>query len=152
MTDQGAGEAAIAAIRAANPTLTWAGWWSDRFPHPRGFDRCRAEMTMAWGVGQFHRACAFIEQAPRTARINRGHDCYGWKHHAERFARREAADYADYYVGEGMFIAAALALGLSVRRSRWETHVNLPNRAKISRFTGAEISGLSARMRWIIRD
>jgi hypothetical protein len=121
----------IEQVRSANPDLWWGGWWNPTHPHPDGLLHCRDAMTSAWGKGQFRRALAFIEQAPRTRGINPNVSCYGWKHRAERMHRLSGAEhhYDDYYVGEGMFIAAAIASGLLIRRRDGFTYVNLSSRA-----------------------
>ncbi len=118
---------AISAIRDAHPTLTWAGWWTPRYPHPCGFAQCRADMTAPWGIGQFRRALAFIEATPRTIVVNRKINTYAWKHRAERLHEVKVG-FGDYYVGEGMFIAAAFASGLLVKPSSFDTFVNLSGR------------------------
>jgi hypothetical protein len=59
---------------------------------------------------------AFLEVAPRTRSLNRKHCTYGWKHTAERWYQTDVAQYEDYYVGEGCFIAACIASGLHIHR------------------------------------
>ncbi|PZP44563.1 MAG: hypothetical protein DI601_12290 [Azospirillum brasilense] len=126
--------AVIAEGREADPFLSWKGIIR---PIDRVIDRdatarhaaCRAEMTSSRCVAQFLRAARFIEQAPPSRRINRRRSTYGWKHVAERF--HKAMDPSgDCYVGEGMFILAARAMGLMVHVDRHEdTYVNLSERA-----------------------
>ena len=126
--------AVIAEGREADPFLSWKGIIR---PIDRVIDRDatarhaarRAEMTSPRCVTQFLRAARFIEQAPPSRRINRRRSTYGWKHVAERF--HKAMDPSgDCYVGEGMFILAARAMGLMVHVDRHEdTYVNLSERA-----------------------
>ena len=89
----------------------------------------RAEMTSPRCVAQLLRAARFIEQAPPSRIVNPRRSTYGWKHVAERF--HKAMDPSgDCYVGEGMFILAARAMGLMVHVDRHEdTYVNLSERA-----------------------
>lgn len=127
---------ALAAILEANPTLSWRGWWNSRdertYP-PEALAEFRRE-TLASdgrsGLGQFQRAMAFIAVAPRIKSVNRRHSCYGWKHRAQAMFRGAAEGrYADYYVGEGAFIAAAIASGLTIYRGDYATFTNLREKA-----------------------
>lgn len=126
--------AVIAEGREADPFLSWKGIIR---PIDRVIDRDatarhaarRAEMTSSRCVAQLLRAARFIEQAPPSRIVNPRRSTYGWKHVAERF--HKAMDPAgDCYVGEGMFILAARAMGLVVHVDRHEdTYVNLSERA-----------------------
>jgi hypothetical protein len=90
----------------------------------------RAETTGPWGIAQVVRAAQFIDQAPRTVGANLRHGTYGWKHTAERFHKRRLDGVGDYYVGEGSFLIAAMALGLKVVRHPARGHfINLSRKA-----------------------
>lgn len=99
--------AAIEAVCAAHPDLTWHGLGPLR--DPRNFEPLRARMVLPGAVEEFRRALAFLQAAPEpSGRINRRFDAYAWKGVAER--------WAGGYVSEGMFLAAALHLGFRVER------------------------------------
>jgi hypothetical protein len=117
---------AIAAIEAAclkHAVLTWKGYGSPSDDEVE-FHASRGAMTLPWQVGQFLRAVEWLEQVRRTTTVSRRRTSYGWKHVAERWhMRRKPSD--DYYIGEGMFIAAAIHLDFVVRRVRYESSVLL---------------------------
>jgi hypothetical protein len=120
---------ALTAILKANPTLSWRGWWSRP---PGALVQFRRETLVSDGrngLAQFRRAMAFLEVAPRTRSLNRKHCTYGWKHTAERWYQTDVAQYEDYYVGEGCFIAACIASGLHIHRGDYGTYTNLSQRA-----------------------
>jgi len=146
LSEAGADYRILAAILNDNPTLTWRGWWNRydaRTQPPGAFQQFRRE-TLASddrnGLAQFQRAMAFLGVSPRIKSINRGHSTYGWKHAAERWNRSRNEDrYADVYVGEGCFIAACIASGVTIRRRENATYANIAERA----------SALGARNRWV---
>ncbi|MBP2229684.1 hypothetical protein J2847_002983 [Azospirillum agricola] len=110
---------AVEAVMAAEPGLSMNGFRTDDFRKSRQeredeFRRLREEMPSADGVLQFVRACEFLAQVPRRATVNRTLISYDWKHVAERFHRERGEP--DSYVSNGMFIAAALHLGFTVKR------------------------------------
>ncbi|AIB13206.1 hypothetical protein ABAZ39_14680 (plasmid) [Azospirillum argentinense] len=110
---------AVEAVMAAEPGLSMNGFRTDDFRKSRQeredeFRGLREEMPSADGVLQFVRACEFLAQVPRRATVNRTSISYDWKHVAERFHRERGEP--DSYVSNGMFIAAALHLGFTVKR------------------------------------
>jgi hypothetical protein len=133
MADNAPDAGALARILIDNPTLSWRGWWSRRHDNnepPGTLERVRRESLDEFGLAQFRRAMAFLEAAPRTMSINRRHGTYGWKHCAERWTRStNGGDHVDYYVGEGSFIAAAIASGMTLRRGDYGTYTNLSQHA-----------------------
>jgi hypothetical protein len=108
---------------AEDPDLWWGGkfnWhWERRRDAKDGLTSearlalRRQITTEPHRVAQLIRAAEFIDQAPRIKSLNRSRGTYGWKHVAERYQKHAAPD-ADYYVGEGMFIMAARAMGLTL--------------------------------------
>jgi hypothetical protein len=81
----------------------------------------RAAMTETWPVEQFLRAVEWLAQAKQTASVTRRRTSYDWKHVAERWHVRKGP--GDYYIAEGMFIAAAVHLSFQIRRLRNSTSV-----------------------------
>ena len=106
-----------------HPDLWWGGLFDWRFERTRDMKdgttpqerlAMRREATLdEQSVGQLLRAAEFIAWAPRVKSLNRDRGTYGWKHVAERFHKVEHPG-EHYYVGEGMFIIAARAMGLSL--------------------------------------
>lgn len=122
----------LAGILAQNPSLSWRGFWTRWHDanEPAGtLDRVRRETLDEWGLAQFGRAMAFLEVAPKTKAITREHGTYGLKHVAERWHRKTVDAHSDYYVGEGAFIAACIAQGLTIHRAKYATFTNLSARA-----------------------
>jgi hypothetical protein len=123
----------VAAILELHPLLSWRGWWSNHYEvsEPVGtLARVRRETLDEYGLAQFRRAMAFLEAAPRIQSVNRRHCCYGWKHAAERWTRStNGGRYADYYIGEGSFIAACIESGMQIHRERLGTYTNLSMKA-----------------------
>lgn len=120
--------ALLATILDQNPLLSWRGfwgWWHDQNEPAGTLDRVRKETLDDYGVGQFRRAMAFLAVAPKTRALNREHGTYGWKHCAERWWRTEVDSKGDYYIGEGAFIAACHAHGMTVRRGKYANYTNL---------------------------
>lgn len=102
--------AQIGAVAAAEPTLTrWGYWCGQTFD----FGQARSEMTSPDGIAEFGHALAFLEECERTRTVTTPRSSYGWKHVAERVAREAGRPV---YISNGMFIAAAIALGFIVER------------------------------------
>ena len=118
----------IITVQAAEPCLTRWGFWCGQ---AYDFGQARDEMTSAEGVAEFDRATAFLLNCRRTRDVTAPRTSYGWKHVAERLAREAGRPG---YVSNGMFLAAALALGFVVERE----HPRSPNAyLNISRRTGS---------------
>jgi hypothetical protein len=79
------------------------------------FQRSREEMLEAQCVEQFIRAVAYLATREKSKTVSRGATSYGYKHDAERFHRSAVPD-ENAYVANGMFIAAALHLGFTIKR------------------------------------
>ena len=120
-----------------DPKLWWGGMFSWHYARRIAPERGqtaeemlaghRRETLEPEGVEQLLRAAEFIAQAPRTQSLNRKRGTYGWKHVAERWHRQQGRSA---YVGEGAFIIAARAIGLTVWRDQHGFHfVNLSSRA-----------------------
>lgn len=111
---------AIEAVRQRYPDLAWYGFgmpsWSEE-----PFEMHRAAMTESGKVQQFLRAVAWLVQVRQTPKINRRRHSYDWKHVAERWHMSKGQ--GDYYIAEGMFIAAAAHLGFQIRRPPNDTSV-----------------------------
>ncbi|MGY4177772.1 hypothetical protein ACVIHH_003063 [Bradyrhizobium sp. USDA 4518] len=115
---------ALAGIRRAmdlEPALSHFGY---RVPKDRDeafeeaemrFQSSRAEMLDDHAIDEFIRAAALLSRFGRRKSLNRRRGSYGLKHDAERMTGG--------YVANGMFIAAALAMGFSAMR----THSGSPN-------------------------
>lgn len=116
----GAERAAIEAVLARQPDLCANGF---RYAYAREsaqeaadyFKRSRAAMTEGPYVEQFARAVAFLQTKVKSATVSRKRTSYGYKHDAEAFHKAANPD-GDPYVANGMFIAAALHLGFTVKR------------------------------------
>ena len=108
--------AVIRAVLRDNPDLNYEGsnygiTWRDGALKLR---RLRAEMTKPEAVQEFLRAIRFLAEHERfrVQRVNRCRNSYSWKHVVERWIRPTVSNY---YVSNGMFIAAALAMGYETR-------------------------------------
>ena len=135
-----------------NPDLWWGGLFDWRMERSRVMKdgttpeqrlSLRREATMdERGVAQLLRAAEFIAQAPRIKSLNTKRASYGWKHVAERYQKRERPD-EDYYVGEGAFIIAARAMGLTIRPTPLLGHyrVNLSEAAAVPFYPPGLIRG-----------
>ena len=116
---------AIEAVRQRYPELAWYGFgmapWSQE-----PFEMHRAAMTESGEVVQFLRGVEWLAQVEQTARINRRRHSYDWKHVAERWHMCKRR--GNYYIAEGMFIAAAVHLGFQIQRMPNTTSVwlNIP--------------------------
>lgn len=104
---------AIEAVRQRYPDLAWYGFgmasWSQE-----PFEMHRAAMSESGEVQQFLRGVEWLAQVRQTPRINRRRHSYDWKHVAERWHMSKGR--GDYYIAEGMFIAAGVHLGFEIRR------------------------------------
>lgn len=108
---------AIMAIMEREPDLTPNGYaYKGMKPAQRtaDFDGHRASMLSEDHVAQFVRAQEFLLTVPRTKQVTRKVSSYGYKHQVEAFQKEKSAP--DYYVANGMFIAAALDLDFIVAR------------------------------------
>lgn len=117
--------AVIDQVREAHPDLHWGGIGLNGIDLESGVAREarhkaklaklvteRARMTSESAVQQFLRACRYIDATPRTVTPDWSHGTYGWKHQAERYGQMQG--WQQVYVPEGMFITAAIAMGLAV--------------------------------------
>jgi len=95
-----------------------------------GLDERRAETLQDRGTAQVIRAAQFLDQAPRTANVNRKRGSYGWKHAAERFHKQRSPG-ADDYVGEGAFLIACWAMGIQTDRFGSGAYLALSEKAYI---------------------
>jgi hypothetical protein len=100
----------IEAIRAAQPNLTRWGFWLESRD---GFDVARHEMASEGGIEEFERALLFIAACEYRKSVSK-FSSYGWKHRAESWFRATRGNRE--YVSNGMFIAAALSMGLPMER------------------------------------
>jgi len=119
--------AAIEAVMAREPALCANGMRSyNRRKAPqenaKAFADWRQEMLGAHCVAQFVRAIEFLQTLEKSPRVNRDRTSYGYKHSAEHF-HEERSPGEDPYVSNGMFIAAAVHLGFTIKRD----HDNSPN-------------------------
>lgn len=139
--------AVIKRIRADDPFLQWGGiyalWFERRRQGREAADaqlaKFREEMTGEWCVRQMLDASRYIARFPAIKSLNRNRSTYGWKHVVERYNKMTRPGQ-DYYVGEGMFITAAIALGLPVRRVEGSrTFVGLSEKARIEAHWGEHI-------------
>ncbi len=112
--------AAIAAVMEQQPELGSGGFrtWDGRRTVKENADDFRAdreEMLESHSVAEFMRAVAFLRTKEKARTVSRKRTSYGYKHEAERF-HRDLAPGANPYVANGLFIAAALHLGFTVKR------------------------------------
>jgi hypothetical protein len=112
--------AAIAAVMDREPELGSRGYrtWDGRLTARENaeiFRLNREEMLKAHSVEEFVRAIAFLETKEKARTVKRKGTSYGYKHDAERFHEAQAPR-ANPYVANGLFIAAALHLGFTVKR------------------------------------
>lgn len=112
--------AAIDAILAREPDLSANGYrtWERRFTaqeNRAAFESSRSNMLALSYVEQFAQATAYLQTRERSKRVSRDRTSYGYKHDAERYLKTADPD-ANSYVANGMFIAAALHLGFTVKR------------------------------------
>ncbi len=84
-----------------------------RRPGGRTFEQDRADMTHPAHVAEFVRAAQWLAYAPKgKGTVRRRRTSYGWKHIASAWHERHGQ--ADSYISNGMFLAAAYALGRKV--------------------------------------
>lgn len=123
----------ISRVLADRHDLSSNGFWAKDCQTPEAFAAGRVAMLDLRHLGQFERAVAFMLMCcGRRKTLNRRVTSYGLKHAAERAMR--ALNVPDYYVSNGAFICAAIALGhrvehipgspnawldLNVIRERW---------------------------------
>ena len=110
----------------AEPQLTITGYgiaW-DFYKTPEAtreaLMRLRAELLDDWSADQFELAMLYLSQLERRKTLNRSFSTYNLKHQAERLSReRGIATHLGNYVCNGVFIAAAMEAGFTVRRCSW---------------------------------
>lgn len=107
-------EEAINRVVAQFPDLTDFGFgvWNEhrlsREERIAKFAEDRARMFHPRSLEQFVRACAWLQPLERTQHVNpRAGSSYGMKH---------VAEHDIGYITNGMFIAAAVACGLQIKR------------------------------------
>lgn len=126
--------AAIAAVMAGEPALCANGMRSyDRRQTPqenaKAFKDWREEMLGSHCVAQFVRAIEFLQTVEKSKTVTRDRTSYGYKHSAEHFHKEMHPD-DDPYVSNGMFIAAAVHLGFTIKRDADNSPNVLVNIAK----------------------
>ena len=106
----------VGRIRETHPDLSLNGWGGAGWILTREqLEASRNKMTGDYSLGEFRRAMAFLLLCcGRRKSINRKVSSYGLKHSAERVMRD--LNVAQYYVSNGAFITAAIALGYKVER------------------------------------
>lgn len=111
---------AIEAVLAREPDLSANGFRTyDRRRSTQenadSFLASRSKMLEGPYLAQFARAVGYLGTLEKSKTVSRKATSYGYKHDAERF--HEAVDPdGNPYVANGMFIAAALHLGFTVKR------------------------------------
>lgn len=102
-------------------------------------------------VAQFVRALAFLETKQKGASVSRKRTSYGYKHDAEGFHRAADPD-GDPYVANGMFIAAAMHLGFTIKRDGFgpNAFINIaaPKAARRSSQLAGSLRGPKKRAAW----
>lgn len=112
--------AAIEAVLAGEPDLSANGFRTydgrrTSQENADSFQASRSKMLQASHLAQFARAVAYLRTLETSKTVSRRGTSYGYKHDAERF--HEAANpHGNAYVANGMFIAAALHLGFTIKR------------------------------------
>jgi hypothetical protein len=97
------------------PDLTYGGFavggGPKRSPQERASERRRArrEMLTPQALEQFCRACDWLDDQPRTGRIN--------SRAGNSYCLKEEVEQDGAYVSSGMFITAAIACGYQVERA-----------------------------------
>jgi hypothetical protein len=87
-----------------------------RLGYPDRHDEWRVWMLREHEVGQFVRATEYLATRRKRKLVDRGgRSSYGWKHRAESW-HKDRHPGADYYISNGMFIAAAIAAGFEIFR------------------------------------
>ncbi len=115
----------------------------------------RAELLDDWSADQFELASLYLSQLEPRKSLNRDYSTYNLKHQAERLSReRGIATHLGNYVCNGVFIAAALSAGFTVRRIDWSSlsgFINATTRSIKAARTGQLInrSGMSAVWRML---
>ena len=100
----------ISRVLAERHDLSADGFWAKDCQTPGAFAAGRVALLDLRHIGQFERAVAFILlSCGRRKTLNRRATSYVLKHAAERAMR--ALNVPDYYVSNGAFICAAIALG-----------------------------------------
>lgn len=97
------------------PDLTPNGMKSDPVTLGYHYDGKPEKMLSSELLQQFLTCKKWLNKVVKIRSFNRNHTSYGYKHMVER--------WADLYVSNGSFIAAAIALDFPIRR----THSKSPN-------------------------
>jgi hypothetical protein len=100
----------IEAIKCDHPDLTRWGFWLETRD---GFEAARIGMTSKCGIEEFESALLFLSACEHRKSVSK-FSSYGWKHRAESWFR-DARGKREY-VSNGMFIAAALSIGMPMER------------------------------------
>jgi hypothetical protein len=122
--------AEIAAVLEREPELSSFGF--GKFRPSDDLFALRADALTEDSCQEFEKALAWLAQLKPTASLNRNATSYSYKHEVERWF--ETTYQGNSYVANGMFIAAALHLGLRVKRAEYEgrgtpnAYVNLPQK------------------------
>jgi hypothetical protein len=128
-------KALIRAVMDAHPELTHHGFGvyeeqriSSQERQTR-YETSRAEMLSARALGEFERGWDFLESLERTKAPTRVFTSYNLKHTAERWHRHRGIEgrWERAYVSNGMLLAAAVALGLQVKRANRVSFVGFLN-------------------------
>lgn len=96
-------------VLEVEPDLTPNGMKSDRRTLGYDYDGKPDEMLDEDVLTQFETCKRWLANVTRIKTFNSKHTSYGYKHMVERWAKR--------YVCNGAFIAAAIALGIPIRRT-----------------------------------
>lgn len=114
----------LVALCEAHPTLTYQGFdtaGAARRKHPSHVEFLDAREALLKASSEFIDVVAWLEKnsSQQTKALNRLSHSYNWKHVAEKAIGR--------YVSNGVFIAAALQVGLQVEHieGTLNAHVNL---------------------------
>jgi len=101
----------VKAILHAEQDLNANGFRCNGLSYKVDHDASRAEMTCADSLKQFERALEFLQQCVHGKSVWKGATSYTWKHLAERL-RNDSG----YNISNGIFIAAAIHLGFTIKR------------------------------------
>jgi hypothetical protein len=102
-------------VLKVEPDLTPNGMKSDRRTLGYDYDGLPEELLEEDVLKQFETCKRWLSEVLRIKTFNQKHTSYGYKHMVERWANR--------YVCNGAFIAAAIALKIPIQRS----HPRSPN-------------------------
>ncbi len=108
-------------IRKTFPSLTIFGYGTDRFRKGETFLKDRDAMTSTFYTEHFKKCCLWLSLQGKLKNIKKDQGSYGYKHSVENFFLKLTG--TPEHVTNGMFIAAAYALGFTVKRQT-ENSVN----------------------------